>query len=1181
MLNQRSIDENNSTALSVGRNILKAVCNKNLELVKELLAYAKEHKEDDWDDWGDRATENHSIHYAIIDNNLDMFKLLIENGADVHSKNKDGETPLILALADNNIQIIAELLKKDAGGYILNAVVENNLELTNKLLSHTKEHKQSWNNWRYIDTKNYAIHHAVINNNIDMVKLLIENGADILKKNKDDMTPLLLALTGDNKQIIVELIKHDDTLLKDAGNYILKAVIKNDLVLTKSLLSFSNELNLDWDNSYISKPENYALHHAVINKNLAMVNLLLENGADFHKPNQNGKTALLLASEEGASSIESSILMFENKKHLKDRIESGEVKSVNDIFNFDLRKINTKTLALCINEAIKIITQELDTYSNESIEEKGTSNRANTVKMYLELNKKLESFPTHVRLEQAIIEDAMKMVKQLLNYDLLNQALGIEKLTPLEMAMKYNKKEIAHYLIMHGAKINKITGENKEIQKLIIQYTSAESIIDDTIFKVKKRNEALCSSIDNKLSMDTEMKKTEIELTTFSKELLTAISELLNNLLRTSDVITVNEKIDIYFLINNLLNAVAKSETKSQLIEKIKFIFSEREDAILNTSMDYCYADHSPVNHLCFLLAEKISKNTTPQNILLKNACTNDRFGTLADVQIITEKEFKNSKTNYPEYGNYILVINETDCYIRTATFEAELKEISYESILKDITLMSLAKTIAKLPKVEKISELTSPGHAQTLKNIKEIIKIYHTRTPAKWFDPAIGIEETALPEVTRFFRLPGNEIHIYSYVANQAIARLKGNNRLLEHIWFGTDPKNTTPIPPLNSEALALLKQKSTLRKLIEYTEYLDKCTRELSETDVYTQFEILQKGLLAGNYKVTGDHRKAAGPAYAAIAAFADWWNRLKGSRPDLCEKIRSLSHVRHTKDGDYIETLGGAIDILFDQENLDNNERANNAIYCIDLKAHKIERLLNEPTVSKALKEIQIDKISRVEINLVSDTVLDQWEKQINAELEQKSSPILVSDCGKFPKNITCLELNSLFISQGLIQNYSNLFIREKNIIDDTNYFIKYIFAEKDNTSLLKLREILSRPEFDYLRTHGLNSEHYAFFKGETVQTSKHYAFIQKALSEQMILNTTADKTSKEEACTAVHALCNENRFITYKTTKPNWFNLFFNSHNEYSTLFNGRTSLKSSRETLMKKIAEVKNQVMKLS
>ena len=54
------------------------------------------------------------IHLAILNNDLGSLEVLINNGADINKYNRDKDTPLLLAVKDNNAQIVTRLLEEGA-----------------------------------------------------------------------------------------------------------------------------------------------------------------------------------------------------------------------------------------------------------------------------------------------------------------------------------------------------------------------------------------------------------------------------------------------------------------------------------------------------------------------------------------------------------------------------------------------------------------------------------------------------------------------------------------------------------------------------------------------------------------------------------------------------------------------------------------------------------------------------------------------------------------------------------------------------------------------------------------------------------------------------------------------------------------------------------------------------------
>ena len=99
--------------------------------------------------------------YAIDQGNIELVKILLEAGADPNAKTQSGQVPVIQAL--DNPEIFKLLIKYKA-----------NLDVTD-----------SYGNTPLVN--------AVQNNNIEMVKALIEAGADKNKADQAGTTPLELA----------------------------------------------------------------------------------------------------------------------------------------------------------------------------------------------------------------------------------------------------------------------------------------------------------------------------------------------------------------------------------------------------------------------------------------------------------------------------------------------------------------------------------------------------------------------------------------------------------------------------------------------------------------------------------------------------------------------------------------------------------------------------------------------------------------------------------------------------------------------------------------------------------------------------------------------------------------------------------------------------------------------------
>ncbi|MHB9147127.1 MAG: ankyrin repeat domain-containing protein [Candidatus Amoebophilus sp.] len=179
------------------------------------------------------------LHRAAENGKLKATKLLLDRGAEVNAKNKDGNTPLHLATAGGHVKIVKLLIKNGAD---LNAK-DNNGD-TPLHLATAGSH--------VLVMGLVLLHRHVI------TKLLLENGADVNARNGMENTPLHLAVTLD------------------------------DRIRTKLLLEYGADVNAK--NSVSDTP----LHLAAKWINEKVIVLLIEHGADIHAKNDVGNTPLYL-----------------------------------------------------------------------------------------------------------------------------------------------------------------------------------------------------------------------------------------------------------------------------------------------------------------------------------------------------------------------------------------------------------------------------------------------------------------------------------------------------------------------------------------------------------------------------------------------------------------------------------------------------------------------------------------------------------------------------------------------------------------------------------------------------------------------------------------------------------------------------------------------------------------------
>ncbi|KAL6607118.1 ankyrin [Neocallimastix californiae] len=184
-------------------------------------------------------------------------EILLENNADISIPDKNGETPLSYLIkhpSPQNNEILNLLLSKvtnyqtnnglDPETIIKYLIDNNNTESLKAFISKSKKFINNTNNDN--DTPLlYAIKRNP--NNLELIEILLSNGADVNHANNTNKNPLIYAIEQKNKNLI-ELLKkyHADINYKlRNGTTPLKISIKmNNTDIFKKLIEKKNKLNI-------------------------------------------------------------------------------------------------------------------------------------------------------------------------------------------------------------------------------------------------------------------------------------------------------------------------------------------------------------------------------------------------------------------------------------------------------------------------------------------------------------------------------------------------------------------------------------------------------------------------------------------------------------------------------------------------------------------------------------------------------------------------------------------------------------------------------------------------------------------------------------------------------------------------------------------------------------------------
>lgn len=215
---------------------------------------------------------------------LEVFKLLIKEGADINIKNKLGETLLHEVAKGGNADIVEILLS-----YGLEVDAKNKRGETPLIMAAKHENSNAFPvfiaHGSAINARDHVnatpLYYAVRLCDIDSIKYLVSKGADINAKALNGVTPLHVAMSSGNEKIAEFLIEKgaDVNVITSDGNTPLHLAINSFASLTKSL----------------DKPAKTAFELGFIQ----MIDGLLSRGADVNIENKAGKTSLELAKDAG------------------------------------------------------------------------------------------------------------------------------------------------------------------------------------------------------------------------------------------------------------------------------------------------------------------------------------------------------------------------------------------------------------------------------------------------------------------------------------------------------------------------------------------------------------------------------------------------------------------------------------------------------------------------------------------------------------------------------------------------------------------------------------------------------------------------------------------------------------------------------------------------------------------
>jgi len=328
--------------------------------------------------------------------------------------------------------------------------------------------------------------------NDDIINYLIDHGADVNEINRQGDTPLIYAIRKGKIEVIKALIKHGADINRKTNfgsTPLITALFEKNDTIVKYLLNHGVDINERSNDN--STPLHYAIDLLIRNENesMAVVDFLLEKGANLKIKNKSGDTPLLLAIKTGNIELierllrEGAILDPELPPQ-RDFVKIIDHREIDLVKKFNLYGVDTNLALIYAIEKgdltiIKLLVEHCGVKINEQehwnrplpLRIAIKSGRVDVVKCLLE-----EGAKVNWHLLYAIKRGNKDIIKCLVDAGAnVNYQQNRCSPNPLVKVGEHGNVNILRYVLDHGANLHqlyfhlsKIDGDRTEMMPLLI-----------------------------------------------------------------------------------------------------------------------------------------------------------------------------------------------------------------------------------------------------------------------------------------------------------------------------------------------------------------------------------------------------------------------------------------------------------------------------------------------------------------------------------------------------------------------------------------------------------------------------------------------------------------------------------------------------------------------------------------
>jgi len=406
-----------------------------------------------------------------------FLKMLIQNGADVNTQDKNGFTALMLAVAIGHSNMVEFLIHNGAkvntqykygATALINAIGHKHADIVKILIKNgadvnaQDEHGLT------------ALMYVVMKSHASMVEFLIKNGADVNAQDKNGVTALMYVKNKDDISIVellVENIADVNTQNKNGATALMLAVVNEFNSMAEFLVENGADINMQ------AKNESTALMGAAEVGNIDMMKLLMKKGADVNVKDKEGATAFILAVI--LEKIDIVKLLIESGIDINTKYEDGitALWAAIEVKNFDIVKlliesgadVNKKNKERKLDE-LPFILKILLYFNKSDILELAIKASSYSIVEFLIENKvkvrKRHIYDASENTDTKILDLILQHAEKIKNINVSRLALDI-KPEKIKMLIDYDKLDIDTFAIRKYF-------NNKQVLQTLI-----ESVLDN------------------------------------------------------------------------------------------------------------------------------------------------------------------------------------------------------------------------------------------------------------------------------------------------------------------------------------------------------------------------------------------------------------------------------------------------------------------------------------------------------------------------------------------------------------------------------------------------------------------------------------------------------------------------------------------------------------------------------